>query len=365
MTVQQIIKPSEIESQLKATWDHLAKDKKMMKACLFNLIVYTKVSERTDYFRTIVQHVIEKFPCRIIFISADTHTDQAYLKTGVSIINVGEKDSPIACDNIDIAVAGQDYQRVPFIILPHLIPDLPVYLLWAEDPCVENPLFSQIEKLATRIIFDSEASENLEKFATAVLNYEKKMHPNIADLNWARTENWRDLIAATFYSSNRLEKLRTAEKIEICYNTQQSEFFSHVKMQSLYLQAWLGSRLGWKNTTTQSNQKKESLVYETSSGPLTVELIPNTRSDVKAGAILSVKVCARNREVFNLFRNPDEPSHICVEVSSEEKCELPHHFIVPKSAYGQSLVKEITYHNTSQHFLLALTHLIENNQAHD
>lgn len=358
MTVQQIIKPSEIESRLKEIWNEIGKNEKMMRACLFNLIVYTKVSERCDYLRTIVQHVIEKFPSRVIFITADRDSKESYLKTAVSVVTAGEAETQIACDNIDIAVAGEDSQKVPFVLLPHIIPDLPVYLLWEEDPCIENSLYAHLEKLTSRTIFDSESSKDMLSFAKTIIEYEQKKHHNIADMNWARTESWRDLIAATFYSANRLEKLRTAQEVEITYNTISSQFFNHIKIQSIYLQAWLASRLGW----VFSSEKEDQIEYKTDNQPLTVKFTSDSRENVKPGAIVSVKITDRNQQVFHLFRNPDDSSHITVEVSSQERCEVPHHFVLAKSTYGQSLVKEITYNSTSEHFLSALTHILKNGQ---
>lgn len=361
MTAQQIIEPSKIESRLQEIWDDLGKNKKMMRACLFNLIVYTKMSERTDYFRTIVQHIIDKFPSRVIFITADSNSKESYLKTAVSVVTTGEKENTFACDNIDIAVGGKDYERVPFVILPLIIPDLPAYLLWAEDPCETNPLFEKLQKFASRIIFDSESSSSLMQFANSVVQFEEKKHPNVADMNWARTEHWRDLIAATFYSANRLEKLKNAATVEIAYNKFSSEYFTHVKVQSIYVQAWLASRLEWQFKSVKEQGGKDIFIYESNGQEVQICLAPKESKLLKPGAVMGVTITDRQKEVFCFSRNPENPTHISIEVSSEEKCELPHHFILPDSATGQSLVKEITYHATSRHFLMALKYIIDKN----
>ncbi|HAB99095.1 MAG TPA: hypothetical protein DCE71_04665 [Parachlamydiales bacterium] len=112
MTIQQIVSPDQIEKQLQSIWEALVKENKM-RASLFNLIVYTHLSARTDYFRSIVQKVIEKFPCRILFISFDPDTSQSYLKTAVSVVTPSQGETTIACDNIDIGVAGSEIEKVP------------------------------------------------------------------------------------------------------------------------------------------------------------------------------------------------------------------------------------------------------------
>ena len=164
MTVQQIVAPERIETELIKIWEELAKENKM-RASLFNLIVFNRLSARTDYIRSIVQKVVEKFPCRTLFVSQDPDAKQTYLKTAVSVVIPKAEESTVACDQIDIGVAGSELERVPFLLLPHILPDLPIYLLWAEDPSQPHPLFSPLIRLATRIIFDSESADNLLSFS--------------------------------------------------------------------------------------------------------------------------------------------------------------------------------------------------------
>src|SRR5690348_8539575 len=140
MTTQQIVDPAKIEPELIRIWEGLAKEK--MRACLFNLIVFNRLSDRTDYIRDIVQKVSEKYPCRVLFITQDPQSPHSYLKTAVSVVGNGT----IACDYIDIGFAGPEMQRVPFVLLPHIIPDLPVSLLWTEDPSHDHPLFEPLIK---------------------------------------------------------------------------------------------------------------------------------------------------------------------------------------------------------------------------
>ena len=78
MTIQQIVAPELIESELIKIWEALAKENKM-RASLFNLIVFNRLSPRTDYIRSIVQKVDEKFPCRTLFVSEDPEAKESYL----------------------------------------------------------------------------------------------------------------------------------------------------------------------------------------------------------------------------------------------------------------------------------------------
>jgi glucose-6-phosphate dehydrogenase assembly protein OpcA len=339
MTIQQIVDPDKVESELVRIWEGLAKEK--TRACLFNLIIFNNISARTDYFRDIVQKVSEKYPCRVLFISSDPDAHTPYLKTAVSVVGQGE----IACDYIDIGVSGPDLQRVPFVLWPHIIPDLPVTLLWTEDPSKPHPLFEPLSKLASRVIFDSESADSLLAFSKKVLKLREETGIDTADLNWARTEGWRDLIASLFRSGERQVK-----EIKITYNARETEFFCHLKVQSMYLLSWISSRLGWtfveatknlhftfKNQTAQIN----SIQWE-KLGP---------------GTVISVEITMDDGQHFACARIPTEYHRVTVQVSSEEKCELPYQFFLGRTATGQSLVKEIITKGTSTHYLEMLKNL--------
>lgn len=131
------------------------------------------------------------------------------------------------------------------MILPHILPDLPIYLVHADDPTNENPVAEKLEHLAHRIIFDSEAACDLPAYAKAVLSHNERCHADVADLNWARTEGWRQLFASVFKGRECLEDIRHAKRIQIRYNSLETDYLCHTNVQSIYLQGWLAVQLGW------------------------------------------------------------------------------------------------------------------------
>lgn len=352
MTYYTLVKPADIESQLLRIWEDLAKVNKT-RACLFNLIVYAKMNNRHDYIRRRVQKIIDEYPCRILFITSDPDSSKDYLKTAVSVAFPAGEDSSIACDTIDIGVGGKSEKNVPFVILPHIIPDLPVYLLWTEDPAQKHALFAPLEKLALRLIFDSESSDHLYGFAETLIKLAGQKE--IADLNWARTESWRDLLAAQFYSEEKLNLLKTASSIQILYNSHESEFFCHLKIQALYLQAWLASRLGWKLKSVKTKKGTIVITYTHSRKKEVVfELIPTNIPELTSGAIVSFLLETEKKEKFFFYREKDKPYQVSISLSTLEQCELPTHFIIGKDVSGLSLSKEINYRGTSQHYVNTL-----------
>ncbi|MGE0198681.1 MAG: glucose-6-phosphate dehydrogenase assembly protein OpcA [Simkaniaceae bacterium] len=354
------IHPADIESELGRIWESFQGTNKM-RACLFNLIIYAQKGQRNAYLNQIAQKVIEKFPSRIIFITYDESCKNHDLRTRVSVLTADEGENEIACDLIEVEVCSKHHPIVPFVILPHILPDLPVYLVHADDPTEPNPIAEQLEHLAKRIIFDSESACNLPAFAKAVLKLKDNSHAEIADLNWARTEGWRQLFANVFKSSDELERLKGAKKMTIAYNSLETDFLCHTDIQSIYLQTWIAVQLGWNLSDVQPS--KNSLRFSYSQG-LQIELIPSEMQGLSPGRILSIEIETESGYHYSFKRNPECPHHITIEKSSQEYCSLPMHFVLDKDVSGQSLVKEICHKGTSTHYIHMLNVLsgIKNEQ---
>lgn len=345
-----IIPPSEIQSELSRIWDSLEGTNKI-RASLFNLIFFTKKKSRAEYIQTISQNVIEKFPSRVIFITEDIDSEEDYLHTGVSVLSSARGESDIACDLIQIDVAGHFQERVPFVVLPHILPDLPVYVIWAEDPSDHSPLLDELQKLASRFIFDSEAIFNLSAFAQNLIEIKKISRCDIADLNWARMESWRNLLTSTFYTPQRLAQLQKATKIQILYNAQETEFFCHNQIQSLYLQGWLATQLGWKLQNSKTNNGVTTFLYERNNKSVEITLFPEEQPSLKAGTIISIDLETEDHNHFSFGRDLETPHHVSMRFSTLEKCDIPLKYIFAKDQSGQSLVKEICHKGTSEHYL--------------
>ncbi len=359
MSETQFVPPSQIEKELSKIWEALSSPtegkNRRMRACLFNLILVTDKNARAAYVRGIAEKVIEKFPSRVLFVTIDRQSKEDILRTGVSVLSSNESASDIACDLIEFEVTSVSAVRVPFVLLSHILPDLPVYLLWAEDPILDNPLAYQLERFCTRLIFDSESSSNLPLFAKSLLQHIETSHCDIADLNWARTESWRTLLRATFHSNERLAELSDARSIKLIYNATSTDFFCHTRIQSIYLQGWLAGQLGWTLKEFDTSSKKIIFHYESAKNqPIEVSLLPEDHPEIAPGAISSFELSTYNGQHFLFVRNPEASYQVTLFISSQEKCEMPTHFLFSKGGIGQTLVKEICQRSTSEHYLKLL-----------
>ena len=357
------IPPAKIEWELKRIWESLQGTNKM-RACLFNLIIYARKGQRSGYLNEIAQKVIEKFPSRIIFITHDDKHQETILRTAVSVMTADAGENEIVCDLIEVDVCSKHQERVPFVILPHILPDLPVYLVHADDPTQNNPIAQKLEHFAHRIIFDSEAACNLPAFAQAVLKHNQKCQADIADLNWARIEGWRQLFASVFKSQDDLDQLKHATTIHLHYNSQVTDYLCHTNIQSIYLQSWIATQLDWSLKKITKENAQDTFSYQTEKGLVQVILHPSNTNEISPGRILSIEIETSQSYHYSFKRNMECPNHIIIEKSSPQFCCLPTHYVLDKDVSGQSLVKEICHKGTSQHYtqMLKLLSTIQNEQ---
>ncbi|MCX6989577.1 MAG: glucose-6-phosphate dehydrogenase assembly protein OpcA [Chlamydiae bacterium] len=355
MTASRIVPPSKIQSELNVLWSSL-ENKNKMRASLFNLIFYSKKSPRDEYIRRIAQKIIEKFPARIFFISSETGDNNNPVRTAVSIMSAEQGEFDVTCDFIEVSATDQTENQVPFIILPHIIADLPIFLVWAEDPTVQTPLRRELEKFATRLIFDSETAKDLPAFAKSILKSKIDSNCEIADLNWARLESWRDLLTAIFNEPKNLSTLKKVKKLHISYNAQETPFFCHTKIQSIYLQAWLACRLQWSFVNSTLKEGALNFTYtDAAKQPVEVTISSQREASLPPGLIISLDLSDGDEDFCHFARTIETPNEISYSYSTRSECSLPTKFLIAKGESGQSLVKEICHKGTSHHYLEIVT----------
>ena len=325
--------PSEIGPALTRLWNSLEGTNKM-RASLFNLLVIAPKNSRSEYVRQITLKVLKRFPSRLITINIDPALPPDQLDAHVSLVPGAKGEYDIVCDFISLDVSDKNLDKVPFILLPHLLPDLPIYLLRAGNP--ETPLPPSITKWVHRMIFDSEVASDLTSFAKTVLKTHETTGCDVADLSWARTENWRELFSSVFYSEERLSALKKESLMTLTYNAFETPFFCHTQIQAIYLKTWLSSLLG---------------------SHLQFKLVADQNPKLPPGTVISVDIVTPTQTHFSFARDKEQPHHIRTLICDEEKCEIPSKYIFTKSQTGLSLVNEIYHTGTSPHFLKVLENL--------
>jgi glucose-6-phosphate dehydrogenase assembly protein OpcA len=336
-----------IEAELHRIWASLAETKRM-RACLFTLIIWA--GPREKYFQEVATRLLETFPCRLMFLSEDADNPDA-LKVSVEAASSGAGSDAVACDRINVRIGERARQRVPSLLLPHLVPDLPIYLVWGEDPALRGEFFESLRPWAQKLIFDSEMTSGLQRFAQKLIGLRAMAGQDIADLNWVRTDPWRALLSRTFQDPAHLQSLLGASTIKIRYNACTGVFCRFTTAQAIYLQAWLASELRWSGGSYDTIERHQRICCTTMVGDVVFLILPEERTGVPEGQISGVEITCRDGTMFN-FSRQDAPGFVTdVHVETQDSCEMPTRMVRTVFERGHSLATEMLAPGTSPHFM--------------
>ena len=344
VTSVQDIEITNIHAELTKLWDKEQGENKT-RASLFNLIIYVPTGQRIKLFDSIVDKVVNKFPCRVLMISCDEKSSTDKLSTSVSSHTIGEGKLSIYCEIIRIEVSGKYRERVPFLVIPNIQSDLPIYLLWTQDPLTDNSTFGSLARIANRVIFDAESTANLQKYSQKLLDVEKSYCAAVGDLNWSALAPWRKLLAETYNDAQMLNHLRNCSEIKITYNKKESPLHPHTEIEAAYLQAWLASRLGWKlkSHLTYLNDKEKVKIT-----------IESTLVDLPPGAIVALEMISKSTGGHLQCKRDPNSVQVMAQFSDQEKCHFPVRHVLTGAEEGQEIINEIFYPASAEHFDHAL-----------
>ncbi len=316
-----------------------------IKGYLFNLIIYTDEQRRSEYFHNLVHAFIEKYPCRVIFIRIDDTFKGDHLET--SRVDSAAVGTP--CDQLVITASPSQVDRVPVMILPRLVPDLPIYLVWGQNPTSENTILMQLKSLSSRLVYDSECAKDLQDFSKKMLSMIEKMKIDYMDVDWAEISGWRDVITQTFLSAEKFALLKRCKHLLIKFNKVDDQFIKHFATEAIYLQGWLAGQLGWEYQSIKYDDDTITIHYKNGEIDLEVVLQPQERPTLIQGKIFEVE-WATVENLSVTLSLAEIQSKVMVYISTPEKCNLPFSLPFSDIQKGFNAMKEIFYFRTSDHY---------------
>lgn len=153
---------------------------------VLNLVIMTDEADQYDAMRA-ATHAGREHPCQILGVIARTGRRPRRLDAEVT---VGEN---MPGQTVLLRIQGELNEHVDSVITPLLVPDTPV-VIWWPGQAPEAPAADALGVLGQRRITDAAADEGPRE---RLLRLSAGYRPGDTDLAWARTTNWRSLLAAT------------------------------------------------------------------------------------------------------------------------------------------------------------------------
>src|SRR6266567_2154622 len=264
---------------------------------VLNLVIMTDESDQYDAMRAATQ-AGRQHPCQVLGVIARNGRRQRRLDAEIT---VGEN---MPGQMVLLRIHGELNEHVDSVVTPLLVPDTPVVIWWPADG-PRTPAADALGALGQRRITDVATDLAPRR---RLLQLAAGYQPGDTDLAWARTTNWRSLLAATLDRP-------FAELMEATVAAESDNPSADL------MAAWLGKRLG------------VPVRQEISAGPGVTEVSFMTG----AGKIVISRADGRNATLSR----PGEPDRFVAlhrrdvpELLSEELRRLD-----PDEVYGEALAE--------------------------
>ncbi len=282
-----------------------------------------------------VSPLIEKYPCRILFIEGVMEPDADVCQTFCLAPSPEQEKFLGKSDRMVIRVSKQNLSKAPLLVLPYLIPDLPVFLIWGQDPTKENNILPTFLNVATRLVFDNDSISNLCEFAESMLEILDTLDIDFMDVDWAHISGIRAAIGTIFNNESYFNKLKNAKKISLTYTHVAGSPMQHQDRRAIYLQGWLAALLGWKFKSADGNR----IQYENHE----VILI---KEEKETGAGGEIKIIDVDQIMHIESLKAAATPLLRVSPSDSPSYQLP----IPNMQRGLAFIKEIFYHPITIHY---------------
>lgn len=329
--------------------DPTAEEKNVMRASLFTLLVINIDIDKSARIQQLVQMISKKFPCKILFVSLNSFHPENTLQQNRSIMTTTNGGGTISCELVTIEASTDQINKIPFLIIPELLADLPTFLLTAEPPFELSSAFSMLNRYIQRTIFEAECISQYDTFFSQLKEYAQKIP--VIDLNWIRTEPWRSTLSRLFHSVEKQSHLQSIEKIDIRYNKKKHHHGTSPELQAMLIQAWLASRLNWQVESVETKEERIIINYKGQEHrSFALQLLPSESHFLEEGMVESIEISAQD-ELHYLIAYEMDDKHIQVHSSSKESCAIPYTFFVGSLHRGNALPSELFQPTSSTHYL--------------
>jgi glucose-6-phosphate dehydrogenase assembly protein OpcA len=288
-----------IERELTELWKTAAGDDELggavTRACTLNLIAVSYGASAEQSVTIAVDRLTGTHPHRALVVhieepqTTQTPPIEAWVQAHCQIPAPGRPQ--VCCEQITIVTHGEGVLRVPGIILPLLVADVPIVVWYPEGEPFGDALFARLAELADRVVIDTEHFVDPEGGLRRLVAMRSEQMV-VGDLAWGRLTLWRELIAQCFDSAVLLGQITQLERVRITYGARCS------RVPGLLLTAWLVARLGWRIIGKSGPTEATLLRFQRpDGGEVMVELRRITTSEEQATHLVAVEIIAPDQRI--------------------------------------------------------------------
>lgn len=251
------VSPASIELELSQLRAEAAGVKDGVRTHIVDLVAYTDDPAVADELASSIAGLRHSRPSRALIACGRIDAAEVHAEASVFCSPMQEGGKAVVCCEVvrlDGPAAGDGLASMAASLL---LPDLPVFLLWAAPPDFDRPVFRSLRALATRLVTDSTRFPDTLGRLGALVAQDREV---VTDLAWTKITGWREVVASIFDDPDHLGALGELEHVAI----------DHVRgsdAQARLLGGWLVASTGCDASVTAT---------------------PVDRADMRAGSLTRV-----------------------------------------------------------------------------
>ena len=287
------------------------------RLCTLTLLAVVRDGRAADV-AAIAEQIGARYPSRSIILDVSPRGDGDLAVEAA--LHCHSADIPgrpaVCCEQITVTASGRALSRVPGLVLPLLVPDMPVYVWWPNNPPAasdpEAELLRRLAEVADVVVVDSSAMDRPVAGLAAAAAIVAPLSGGMRDLTWGRLTPWRDLIVQCFDPPPMRQALERLDRIHIRTDPRPSSdpAAADDPIGGLLLGGWLAARLGWEPAgPARRDGKVLRVLFWREGGGLEMAL------EGGAGPVTAFECAAGGAEpcAVSMTRQPGEAAAVTIE----------------------------------------------------
>jgi glucose-6-phosphate dehydrogenase assembly protein OpcA len=329
-----------IERTLAELWkqaaghDQSVGDDAVLRARVAGVMVYLNDESLLADTRQVISELATFHPCRALLMVGDRNAAARDIEMYLTALCANQKRSGsrnVCCEEIILTAHGRFVSELPSAAVPLLVPDLPVFLWWREEPGAEDKVFNQLCLAADRVVIDSadfHAPPSDFLGVTQLFNRESDEAIALSDINWARLTPWRASLANFYDVEDYRIELDKITDVQIHF-VAETEKTSAVSSQAVLIASWLASRLNWKFAGAMETQSSSrGLAFQFRSNDRVVKLSLNEvqRPAMKSGRLCEIELKVSQKPATFMVSRSEDGLHLKTQTTIGER-SYPHQLL--------------------------------------
>jgi glucose-6-phosphate dehydrogenase assembly protein OpcA len=357
---------SGVERELRRLWSSLdsaaassaaaSAGAQITRICTLTFLAVVRNGDRRQA-AALAERLGERYPSRSIVVDLNPAEDARARQNGRLGVEIAlychargsTGRQAVCCEQIAVTASGRAIARVPALITPLLVPDLPVYVWCPDDPPAGGPaiagdtvrsrggsgggatlgpapdpaaeLLRRLAEAADALIVDSAVMHRPVAGLAAAAAFARPLPGGLRDLTWGRLTPWRDVIVQCFDPAPMRQALDRLERVRVRTEGKSSDRSGTAGSPSndepiagLLLGAWLAGRLGWEPAgPARRDGGRLGVAFRRDGAQLELEI------EGGAGPVASFECSARGSDPFalSITRRAGGAAAVDIETSPE------------------------------------------------